>query len=185
MMFLGSDISPLTLSVENVDMNILRVKLGANGRFEVPQSLFQNTGQGDLPSKCTLCAVQTLSLMSQACSIQRQSANAAGQQGQDIDTLCLQAGSRGIQSMGCSTAHRPLGLQSRGQAQAQQRCSTQLATVLYSRYTLQPARAPAECIAGSPCFACESCMRQPFPGQRLGWLGKLNTKHPHHWQTCP
>ena len=45
--FLGSDITPLTLSVQNVDANILRVKLGANGRFEVPQSLFQNTGQGD------------------------------------------------------------------------------------------------------------------------------------------
>ncbi|CAK0786903.1 hypothetical protein CVIRNUC_010117 [Coccomyxa viridis] len=44
--FLGSDVTPLTLSVQNVDANILRVKLGASGRFEVPQSLFQNTGQG-------------------------------------------------------------------------------------------------------------------------------------------
>ena len=44
---LGSDISPITLSVENIDQNILRVKMGANGRFEVPGSLFQNTGQGD------------------------------------------------------------------------------------------------------------------------------------------
>ena len=47
MQSLGSDISPITLSVENVDQNILRVKMGANGRFEVPGSLFQNTGQGD------------------------------------------------------------------------------------------------------------------------------------------
>ena len=44
---LGSDISPITLSVENVDQNILRVKLGANGRFEVPGSLFRNTGHGE------------------------------------------------------------------------------------------------------------------------------------------
>ena len=48
MQALGSDISPITLSVQNVDQNILRVKMGANGRFEVPGSLFQNTGQGDL-----------------------------------------------------------------------------------------------------------------------------------------
>ena len=47
MQSLGSDISPITLSVENIDQNILRVKMGANGRFEVPGSLFQNTGQGD------------------------------------------------------------------------------------------------------------------------------------------
>ena len=38
MQSLGSDISPITLSVENVDQNILRVKMGANGRFEVPGS---------------------------------------------------------------------------------------------------------------------------------------------------
>ena len=49
MPFLGTDITPLALTVENVDQNILRVKIGANGRFEVPHDLFQNTGQGELP----------------------------------------------------------------------------------------------------------------------------------------
>ena len=49
MPFLGSDITPLALTVENVDQNILRVKIGANDRFEVPHNLFQNTGQGKLP----------------------------------------------------------------------------------------------------------------------------------------
>ena len=49
MPFLGSDITPLALTVENVDQNILRVKIGADGRFEVPNDLFQNTGQGELP----------------------------------------------------------------------------------------------------------------------------------------
>lgn len=49
MPFLGSDITPLALTVENIDQNILRVKIGANGRFEVPHDLFQNTGQGELP----------------------------------------------------------------------------------------------------------------------------------------
>ena len=55
--FLGSDVTPLTLSVQNVDANILRVKLGANGRFEIPQNLFQNTGQGGLLPLCkTACS---------------------------------------------------------------------------------------------------------------------------------
>jgi CRISPR/Cas system endoribonuclease Cas6 (RAMP superfamily) len=55
MPFLGSDISPLALSVENVDQNILRVKIGANGRFEVPPSLFRNTGEGEqLPRQSPL-----------------------------------------------------------------------------------------------------------------------------------
>lgn len=54
---LGSDISPITLSVENVDQNILRVKMGANGRFEVPETLFQNTGQGDFSCRpVTICS---------------------------------------------------------------------------------------------------------------------------------
>ena len=56
--FLGSDVTPLTLSVQNVDANILRVKLGASGRFEVPQSLFQDTGQGDLLPPCMILNVR-------------------------------------------------------------------------------------------------------------------------------
>lgn len=67
MQFLGSDISPLTLSVENIDQNILRVKLGANGRFEIPASLFQNTGQGDTPLSNYRC---TLSRDTALCSFQ-------------------------------------------------------------------------------------------------------------------
>ena len=38
---LGSDVSPLALSVERVSRSILRVKLGAAGRWEVPRSLFK------------------------------------------------------------------------------------------------------------------------------------------------
>ncbi len=56
MQSLGSDISPITLSVENIDQNILRVKMGANGRFEVPGSLFQNTGQGNFSPLHVPCA---------------------------------------------------------------------------------------------------------------------------------
>ena len=47
MPFLGTDISPLTLSIQNLDQSILRVKIGAAGRWEVPQDqLFSNTAQG-------------------------------------------------------------------------------------------------------------------------------------------
>jgi hypothetical protein len=47
MPFLGADVSPLTLSIQNLDQNILRVKIGAPGRWEVPQDwLFSNTAQG-------------------------------------------------------------------------------------------------------------------------------------------
>jgi len=47
MPFLGSDLSPLTLSVQNIDQSILRVKIGGPGRWEVPQDrLFINTAQG-------------------------------------------------------------------------------------------------------------------------------------------
>lgn len=47
MPFLGADISPLTLSIQNLDQNILGVKIGAPGRWEVPQDrLFSNTAQG-------------------------------------------------------------------------------------------------------------------------------------------
>ena len=38
---LGSDVTPLALSVEHVSRSILRVKLGAAGRWEVPRSLFK------------------------------------------------------------------------------------------------------------------------------------------------
>lgn len=47
MPFLGKDISPLTISVQNLDTGIIRVKIGAPGRYEVPQErLFTNTVQG-------------------------------------------------------------------------------------------------------------------------------------------
>ena len=38
---LGSDVTPLELAVEHVSRSILRVKLGAAGRWEVPRSLFK------------------------------------------------------------------------------------------------------------------------------------------------
>ncbi|KAK9831002.1 hypothetical protein WJX81_007621 [Elliptochloris bilobata] len=37
---LGPDVSPLTLTQENVRMDILRVKIGARGRWEVPRATF-------------------------------------------------------------------------------------------------------------------------------------------------
>ncbi len=47
MPFLGQDISPLTLSVQNIDQSILRVTIGAPNRWEVPQDrLFTYTAQG-------------------------------------------------------------------------------------------------------------------------------------------
>ena len=46
---LGPDISPLSVLVEAIDSNILHVKIGATGRWEVPQGdLFLNTGMGGL-----------------------------------------------------------------------------------------------------------------------------------------
>jgi hypothetical protein len=50
MSFLGSDITPLSVSVQNVDASVLRVTIGAAGRWEVPQAqLFTNTAQGESP----------------------------------------------------------------------------------------------------------------------------------------
>ena len=47
MPFLGSDISPLEVQMDNMDRAILRVKIGAPGRWEVPQAkLFNNTIRG-------------------------------------------------------------------------------------------------------------------------------------------
>lgn len=44
---LGPDISPLSVLVEPIDANILHVKIGALGRYEVPQeAIFMNTGLG-------------------------------------------------------------------------------------------------------------------------------------------
>jgi hypothetical protein len=44
---LGMDISPLSVSIENLDRGILRVKIGAPGRYEVPKDkLFANTVPG-------------------------------------------------------------------------------------------------------------------------------------------
>ena len=40
---LGADISPLQLTVVNVDSATLRVKIGAPGRWEVPRSLLRDT----------------------------------------------------------------------------------------------------------------------------------------------
>ncbi len=40
---LGADISPLQLTVVNVDSTTLRVKIGAPGRWEVPRSLLCDT----------------------------------------------------------------------------------------------------------------------------------------------
>ncbi len=49
MPFLGGDISPLMLSVQNLDQSILRVKIGAPDRWEVPQDqLFTSTAEGAL-----------------------------------------------------------------------------------------------------------------------------------------
>ena len=38
---LGSDVTPLEVHVERVSRSILRVKVGAAGRWEVPRSLFK------------------------------------------------------------------------------------------------------------------------------------------------
>ena len=41
---LGQDISPLALDVMPVSTAVLRVRIGAPGRWEVPQALFANRG---------------------------------------------------------------------------------------------------------------------------------------------
>lgn len=47
MPFLGVDVSPLGFEAETVDQGIMRVKIGAPGRWEVPQDkLFTNTVKG-------------------------------------------------------------------------------------------------------------------------------------------
>lgn len=47
MPFLGVDINPLDVQMDNVDRGILRVKIGAPGRWELPQDkLFINTVRG-------------------------------------------------------------------------------------------------------------------------------------------
>lgn len=47
MPFLGLDISPIYVQMENLNQGILRVKVGAAGRWEVPQDkLFTNTVTG-------------------------------------------------------------------------------------------------------------------------------------------
>ena len=38
---LGADITPLDLSVEQISRSILRIKISAPGRWEVPRSLFK------------------------------------------------------------------------------------------------------------------------------------------------
>ncbi len=40
---LGADISPLQVSVQYLTSSIMRVKIGAPGRWEVPMSLFNST----------------------------------------------------------------------------------------------------------------------------------------------
>ena len=103
MQFLGSDISPLTLSIENIDQNILRVKLGANGRFDIPASLFQNTGQGNAPLFNYWC---TLLRDTALCSFQLHLLHCSNwlRPFMSEALLCLQGGCRGILSMACSTA---------------------------------------------------------------------------------
>lgn len=53
---LGPDISPLDVLVEYVDANILHIKIGAAGRYEVPKDqIFTNTGMGE---SCLLDGLQ-------------------------------------------------------------------------------------------------------------------------------
>ena len=63
---LGPDISPLSVLVEAIDSNILHVKIGAAGRWEVPQDdLFLNTGMGKvllrISSPLLPCSLQSVS----------------------------------------------------------------------------------------------------------------------------
>ena len=137
---LGSDISPITLSVENVDQNILRVKMGANGRFEVPETLFQNIGQGDslavlwpsayLTRHDPLCQMYRVQHALQVCM--KAQAGPCTCTSRRI-TSAAQAGCRGIQTMDCSTARLPLGLLSHVWDLAQQPSSTLQAIALFSR----------------------------------------------------
>ena len=47
---LGRDISPLEILVESIDSDILHLKIGAPGRWEVPKDdIFINTGTGIIP----------------------------------------------------------------------------------------------------------------------------------------
>ena len=47
MPMLGADITPLSLAIQSLDQNILRITIGAAGRWEVPTSqLFSNTAPG-------------------------------------------------------------------------------------------------------------------------------------------
>ena len=39
---LGADVSPLEVHVRYITPSILRIKIGAEGRWEVPDSLFKN-----------------------------------------------------------------------------------------------------------------------------------------------
>ena len=56
MPFLGQDISPLTLSVQNIDQSICGSQIGAPNRWEVPRDrLFTYTAQG-----VTACALHVL-----------------------------------------------------------------------------------------------------------------------------
>ena len=51
---LGPDISPLNVIVEYTDSNILHIKIGAPGRWEVPDDLFINTGKGEVLQSATI-----------------------------------------------------------------------------------------------------------------------------------
>lgn len=52
---MGPDISPLSVLVEAVDANVLHIKIGAAGRWEVPQGdLFINTGMGEVQDQCII-----------------------------------------------------------------------------------------------------------------------------------
>jgi hypothetical protein len=49
---LGPDVSPLALTVERTRADILRVKIGAQGRWEVPRSTFPaNVSAGAAPAR--------------------------------------------------------------------------------------------------------------------------------------
>ena len=55
MPMLGADITPLDVAIQNLDQNILRITIGAAGRWEVPASqLFSNTAPGT-PLHCWAC----------------------------------------------------------------------------------------------------------------------------------
>lgn len=65
MPFLGVDISPLSFQAETVDQGILRIKIGAPGRWEVPQDgLFTNTVKGMIQQLPQLLCVTSVLLCS-------------------------------------------------------------------------------------------------------------------------